>query len=118
MFFGGDSPSTTWMEHWSPAVNVNVGKPTDTMHVFATGTDPANAALTYKVLARDYDNALVLYKPLSYAQGQGEGTTADNTATTHQLGGTYRIVNSNGTLGPAVTSVTLRNGEGVILLKA
>jgi hypothetical protein len=118
MFFGGDSPSTTWMQHWSPAVNVNVGAPAGAMRVFATGGDPANAALTYQVFARDYGNALVLYKPLSYAQGVGAGTTADATATTHQLGGNYRVVNANGTLGPVVTSVTLRNGEGAILVKA
>lgn len=118
MFFGGDAPSTTWKEHWSDAVNVNVGTPTGSMRVFATGTDPANARLTYQVLARNYSNALVLYKPLSYARGVGEGTTGNNTATTHQLGGTYRVVNSTGTLGPAVTSVTLRNGEGAILVKA
>ncbi|HEY1187889.1 MAG TPA: Ig-like domain-containing protein, partial [Gemmata sp.] len=118
MFFGGDSPASSWTEHWSPAVNVNVGAPTGTMKVFATGTDPGNAALTYQVLAREYENALVLYKPLSYAQGKGEGTTGNNTATTHQLGGRYRVVNSNGTLGPVVTSVTLRNGEGAILVKA
>jgi len=117
MFFGGDSPSSTWTEHWSPAVGVNVGAPTAAMRVFATGTDPANAALTYQVLAREYEKALVLFKPLSYAQGKGEGTTADATATTHQLGGTYRVVNSTGTLGQFVTSITLRNGEGAILLK-
>ena len=117
MFFGGDSPSSSWTQHWSPAAAVNVGKPTAAMKVLATGTDPANPALTYQVLAREYDKALVLYKPLSYAQGKGEGTTADATATTHQLGGTYRVVNSTGTLGTFVTSVTLRNGEGVILLK-
>lgn len=118
MFFGGDSPSSSWTEHWSPAVNVNVGAPAGAMRVLATGSDPANAALTYQVFARDYANALVLYKPLSYAVGVGTGTTADATATTHQLGGTYRAVNSNGTLGPAVTSITLRNGEGAILVKA
>lgn len=117
MFFGGDSPSTSWTEHWSPAVNVNVGAPVGTMKTIATGTDPANSALTYQVLAREYENALVLYKPLSYAQGKGEGTTANNTATTHQLNGTYRVVNSNGTLGQYVTSITLRNGEGAILVK-
>jgi hypothetical protein len=117
MFYGGDSPATTWTTHWSPAVGVDVGKPTGSMRVFASGTDPANSALTYQVLARDYSNALVLYKPLSYATGVGEGTTANNTATTVQLGGTYRIVNSSGTLGTFVTSVTLRNGEGVILVK-
>ncbi|MFM8275018.1 MAG: Ig-like domain-containing protein, partial [Gemmata sp.] len=118
MFFGGDSPSTSWTEHWSPAVNVNVGQPAGAMKVFATGTDPSNTALSYQVLAREYQNALVLYKPRSYAQGKGEGTTADNTATTHQLGGTYRAVNANGTLGAAATSITLRNGEGAILVKA
>ena len=118
MFFGGDSPSSSWTQHWSPAVAVDVGAPAGAMKVFATGTDPANAALTYRVLAREYANALVLYKPLSYAQGRGEGTAADATATTHQLNGTYRVVNSTGTLGQFVTSVTLRNGEGAILLKA
>ncbi len=117
MFFGGDSPSTSWVQHWSPAVNVNVGAATGAMRTFATGTDPANAALTYQVLARDYANALVLFKPLSYALGRGEGTTADTTATAHQLNGTYRQVNADGTLGAAVTSVTLRNGEGAILVK-
>ncbi|AMV23619.1 hypothetical protein VT84_04355 [Gemmata sp. SH-PL17] len=118
MFYGGDSPSTSWSGHWTPVVNVDVGAPVGTMKTFATGKDPANTDLTYRVLSREYENALVLYKPLSYAQGKGEGTTADNTATTHQLNGTYRIVNSNGTLGQYVTSVTLRNGEGAILVKA
>jgi hypothetical protein len=117
MFFGGDSPSSSWTEHWSPAVNVNVGQSAGALKVFATGADPSNTALSYQVLSREYQNALVLYKPLSYAQGKGEGTTADNTATTHQLGGTYRVVNSNGTLGQFVTSITLRNGEGAILVK-
>lgn len=118
MFFGGDSPATSWTEHWSPAVNVDVGAPTGAMRVFATGADPANTALTYQVLAREYENALVLYKPRSYTQGKGEGTIADNTATTHQLGGAYRAVNPDGTLGAVVTSITLRNGEGAILVKA
>ncbi len=118
MFYGGYNPSSTWIQHWAPASTVNVGTPTGEMTTFASGLDPANSALTYKVFARDYTNALVLYKPLSYAQGKGEGTTGTTTATTHQLGGTYRRVNSNGTLGIAVTSVTLRNGEGVLLVKA
>ena len=38
------------------------------------GTDPANRALQYKVYQRKYENALVLYKPLSYTRGQA-GTT-------------------------------------------
>ena len=87
------------------------------MREFASGADPLSPSLTYKVFARDYENGLVLYKPLSYAAGAGEGTRNDQTATTHQLGGAYRVVNADGTLGPVVTRVTLRNGEGVVLIK-
>ncbi len=118
MFYGGDAPSTGWSRHWSQAAAVDVGKPAGAMRVFAAGADPANAALTYQVLARDYGNALVLYKPLSYAARAGEGTTANDTATVHQLGGNYRVVSAYGTPGPVVSTITLRNGEGAVLLKA
>jgi hypothetical protein len=118
MFFGGENPSSTWADHWSPAAAVDVGQPTDEFRTFATGIDPLSPSLTYKVFARDYSNGLVLYKPLSYTQGIGEGTANDQTATTHQLGGNYRRVNADGTLGPVVSSVTLRNGEGAVFVKA
>ncbi|MCE9565914.1 MAG: hypothetical protein K8U57_28150 [Planctomycetes bacterium] len=117
-FNGGYNPASTWTEHWSQAVTVNVGTATAAMRVFATGADPSNAALTYQVFARNYSNALVLYKPLSYATGKAEGTTASNTATTHQLGGNYRAVHADGTLGPIITSITLMNGQGAVLIKA
>jgi hypothetical protein len=39
-------------------------------------------------------------------------------ATTYALNGTYSLLGANGTLGPVVvTSVSLRNGEGAILVK-
>ena len=49
--------------------------------------------MTYKVYQRTYANALVLYKPLSYYRGVA-GTTGNDTATTHVLGGTYRPLRS------------------------
>jgi hypothetical protein len=86
--------------------------------VFASGNDPSNYHLTYRVYQRSYTNALVLYKPLSYAQGAANpGSLGSGTATTHYLGGTYRPLRANGTLGSPVTSITLRNGEGAILIK-
>jgi hypothetical protein len=118
MFYGGFSPSSSWTQHWSPAAAVGIGQPTGVMRVFATGTDPSNTALTYRVLARDYENALVLYKPRSYAPGVGTGTLGNNTVTTHMLGGRYRKVNADGTLGPVVTAIALRNGEGAVLVRA
>jgi hypothetical protein len=60
---------------------------------------------------------VVLYKPLSYARGGTNGTLADATATTYTPGGSYRVLQADGTLGPVVTSVSLRNGEGAILIK-
>jgi hypothetical protein len=117
-FYGGSAPATSWAQHWSPAVTYDVGQPAGTWSVAATGADPANAALTYKVYQRQYTNALMLYKPLSYATGGTTGTTADATATTIDLGGTYYPVQADGTLGAGVTSVSLRNGEGVVLAKS
>jgi hypothetical protein len=55
-------------------------------------------------------------EPLPYSNNTA-GTLGQATATTHALPGTYYTLNADGTVGPAVTSVTLRNGEGVILLK-
>lgn len=118
MFFGGHAPASSWSEHWVPAAAVDVGKPAGEMTVFASGADPGNPALAYQVLGRQYEKALVLYKPLSYARGKGEGTTGAATATTHPLGGNYRAVHADGSLGPVVSSVTLRNGEGAVLVRA
>jgi hypothetical protein len=118
MLYGGFSPSGPWSASWIPAISTNVGKPTTEMSVFASGKDPENAALDYKVFGRAYDNALVLYKPRSYTLGTGTGTLNDATATTHNLGGNYRVLSVDGTLSPVVNQVSLRNGEGVVLMKA
>jgi hypothetical protein len=115
-FYGGYEPSTPWTRHWSAAVAYDIGSPRGSWSTLATGSDSANSALVYRVFQRSFENALVLYKPLSYANGVA-GTLADQTATTHFLGGTYRPLRADGTLGPAVTSITLRNGEGAILIR-
>ncbi len=117
MFYGGYSPSTSWTQHWSNAVNYNVGQPQGNYTLLTTGKDPANTKLTYNVYERNYTNALVLYKPLSYQLGVGTGTTANNTATTIKLDGWYRPVNADGTLGAQTNTISLRNGEGAILAK-
>ena len=118
MFNGGQSPAAPWSRVWVPAAAVDVGRPTGTMTTWATGFDPQNSQLTYKVLRRDYSNAISLFKPLSYTLGVGTGTTADATATVHQLGGNFRQLNADGTLGAVVTSISLRGGEGAVLMRA
>jgi hypothetical protein len=117
MFFGGYEPASSWTRHWVPAAAFDIGQPQAGWVEFAAGNDPSNVNLSYKVFARSYDNAMVLYKPLSYKTGV-TGTTADNTATTHVLSGPYRPLRADGTLGTATTTITLRNGEGAILIPA
>jgi hypothetical protein len=117
-FFGGYEPGTAWNRHWSPAVAFDVGRPTGKFSVFATGVDPAAKDLTFKVYQRAYEKALILYKPLSHGRGANTSPTGDdNTVTRHDLGGSYQQVQPDGTLGPAITSISLRNGEGAILAK-
>ena len=59
----------------------------------------------------------MLYKPISLGNGY-RGTTDDATATTQDLPGNFRRLNADGTLGPVITQITLRNGEGAVLIKA
>jgi hypothetical protein len=119
MFFGGAETTTTWRRHWTPAAAYDVGKPVRRWTRFASGTDPAGTGLTYRVYARSYEKALVLYRPLSGNPGRWalKGGLGDATATRHELGGTYRPLGADGTLGPPVTRVTLRGGEGVVLVR-
>jgi hypothetical protein len=117
MAWGGEEPASAWSRHWWDAIAFNVGKPKGPLSEFAAGADPSDTALAYHVFQRAYDNALVLYKPLSYAVGRGTSGTGEATATTHALGGNYRPLNADGSLGPVTRSVTLRNGEGAILVR-
>jgi hypothetical protein len=70
---------STWA--WNPAVPYDVGAPdvipsgavdfegntnTREHYLFASGADPVNPSLTYRVLARRYTNALVLVKLSQY----------------------------------------------------
>jgi hypothetical protein len=118
MFYGGFEPASTWKRHWLEAAAYDIGKPQGKWAVWKTGKDPANAKLSYRVYRREFGKAVVLYKPLSHARGvSAVSSLGDETATEHELGGTYRPLQADGTLGRAINSVALRNGEGAILIK-
>jgi hypothetical protein len=113
---------------WNPAVDYDIGQPdvvpagktdfegkanTREHYVFATGPDPVNNALTYRVYAREFTNALVLVKLMPI------GSTADNASMTHHvLDGTYVPLLADGNVGAPVTEVDLRNNEALILIRA
>ncbi len=103
-------------------------------YLFASGIDPSttNNARTftndsncktaqgaaiqknYYIFARNYSKALVLTKFREYC-----GFTDSSSATTHDLGGTYYQLKDDGTVDTTpITSITLKNQEGAILIPA
>lgn len=118
MAWGGEEPASAWSRHWWDAIGFDIGRPVGTWSEFASGTDSANTSLTFRVFQRSYERALVLYKPLSYAAGKGTGGTGEGTVTIHRLTSNYRLLNADGSLGPVTRLVSLRSGEGAILVKA
>lgn len=91
-----------------------LGNPGSSEHYeFAAGDDPGNPGETFHVMARDYDRALVLVK----FRQERDSIADDSTTTTHGLDGTYRPLRADGTLGPELTSITLRNSQGAILVR-
>ncbi len=94
---------------WSPVIEYDVGVPLRPREVAATGTDPAGQG--YTLYSRDYTKSLMLYRG---AAGSNYGS---GSAITYNLGGTYRILDDDGTLSSfTVMSVDIRNAEGVILV--
>jgi hypothetical protein len=118
VFHGGFEPATSWKRHWSPAAAHDIGKPTGKWSQRATGPDPSRPALSYRLYERVYEKALVLYKPLAHVRGNTAPVSqGDETATRHDLSGSYRPLRADGALGEAITSISLRNGEGAILIR-
>jgi hypothetical protein len=120
MFYGGHEPATTWRRHWAPAAAYDVGQPKGHWSRLTEGDDPSNSAMKYRVYQREYERALVLYRPLSHKPGDWKVQAAlgDETATERDLGAAYRPLRADGTLGEPVTRVRLRNGEGAILVRS
>jgi hypothetical protein len=118
IFYGGFEPGTSWQRHWCAAAAYDIGRPAGRWKLFSSGTDPATTNLQYRVYARTYDKALVLYRPLSFnPKNWGKGKLNDASAVTHGLGASYRPLRADGTLGDPVNRITLRSGEGAILIR-
>jgi hypothetical protein len=119
MLFGGAETATTWRRHWTPAAAYPVGRPQARFTRYASGSDPVIPGLSYRVYSRSYEKALVLYRPLSGTPGKWavRGGLGDDTASHHELGMSYRPLQADGTLGAPVTRITLRGGEGAVLIR-
>jgi hypothetical protein len=83
----------------------------------AASGNPSACSSTFcsPVWRRDYTNAIMLTRPLSY---NSPGSEVSTYSVTIPLSGTYYPLNADGTSGSAITSIQLRGGESAILLKA
>ncbi len=108
-------------EEWTKATETDLGQPRENRRVYQSGTLAGlktewGRAWTYQVWGREYERALVLlHSPVEvdyYLYGE-------ETAVTISLpsGHAWHMLYEDGTLGPAITQVTLRNAEAAILIK-
>lgn len=101
--------------NWCGAMDYDVGpnNMADRKYsIHTTGTDPRGYA--YTVYSRTYPRAKIFLR----TRGRYDQHIDAQTAVTVSLGGTYRQVMPDGSLGSAVTSTTFRNGEGKMFVLA
>lgn len=115
-----------WQQYFYPAYGRNVGYPTSAAPVqIATGTPPAGtcisggtdytATMTYRIYERAFANGVRVI-----ARGQ-DGWACESEygapgALNVALGGSYRVVREDNTLGAAISTLSLYNAEAVILV--
>lgn len=97
---------------WFPAMAVDFGTPSSPRDLaWKLG---ANIGGGQNVWRRDWSNAVVLHRPAAY-------DTTDNQYNTYSssidLGGTFYPLYADGTVGTGITSISLRHGEGAILMR-
>jgi len=99
---------------WTRAQEADIGHPTGSRTIVTRGTDPVGQG--YTLYSRDFDRALVL---LRHQSGWGTQVYSNASAVAFPLpaGETWLPLHADGTVGSAVTSITLRNSEAAILIK-
>jgi hypothetical protein len=96
---------------WPAAAEVDIGKATGDRYSFQSGTDPSGRP--YEIFARAFENGLVLFRP----KDDSNSNYGDSTKVSVTLPETLIPINSSGESMGATTSFTLRNSEGVILVR-
>jgi len=112
---GANAPNTAGWDSltWRGCMDVvpgNLGEATGPPYTLASGTDPLGNP--YEIKARDYDGGMVV---LRNRGNWSEGIEVE-TAVNVNLPTTLFPVDPEGNSLPAVSQLTLRNGQGAILL--
>jgi len=96
---------------WCKAREFDLGAPVQPLYsTWKTGTD--SIGQNYTIYKREYTKALMLNRP----QIGWTYTDYSTPCQLYDLGGTYKLLHSDGTLGPEITKIGLAMGEAVTLL--
>lgn len=102
---------TALSQWWVRAREYDIGQPLGPYQVWQQGTD--SAGQQYTIYSREYSKALVLFRP------KVGWTYSDYNARSqvYPLPGEFRLLHSDGTLGPPITSIALAMAEGAVLIR-
>jgi len=107
---GSGSPQLS--SFWAKAREFDIGTPADPLYsVWKTGTDSAGQSFT--IYKRAYTNGLILSRPKVGWTYSDYGTQSQ----LYDLDATYRLLHSDGTLGPEIGKIGLAMGEAVTLVR-
>lgn len=101
---------------WLPAYQVNVGQPTGDTVTYQQGTagiaSSDSRPCPYTVFSRSYTNAMILVRSKDFWDCTDYGDAASVTVTLPSPG---QLLKEDGSLGPQITSIRLRNAEAAIV---
>ncbi len=100
---------------WIPAMEYELGWPAQHYQLAASGPAVDQTGGSYKVWSRQYPYGVVYIRPVD---GFDAKWGSQSTPVTVSLGGNYRQLQTDGTLGTVVTQISLRGGEGAIMIPA
>ncbi|MCK4856332.1 MAG: hypothetical protein KAT58_00015, partial [candidate division Zixibacteria bacterium] len=98
---------------WVPAMEYDLGLPLSHYQLATSGTSPDESGATYKIWVRDYQYGKVYMRPRDGFDAKWGDTS---TPIEVDLGGSYRQIQTDGSLGPVVTTISLVGAAGAIMI--
>ncbi len=98
-------------DHWYKAQEYDIGSPTGSRYLWKSGTDASGNG--FKIFRREYTKGIVLVRGRS---SWSDKAPQNSRTPAYELGTTYHVLNSNGSLGPGITQIGLCRDEAVTLV--
>ena len=104
-------------DFWVAAQERDIGDPSGNYtHEWVTGVD--GAGQNYRISRRDYDSGAIILFRTQYGYAAGDTVSRGQPSNSHALGGNYKLLHPDNTLGSTITTIALSWAEGVCLIPA